>query len=213
MNFDFKIEKKSTNTKINLLHNLRNNVITSKNKSELNSACKDLNFDLKKFIPDNNNAYNLFGKNDLINPNIQNEVKNNDFPTKNFSKSENNVDDENKFKIELMNKKPNNIKILENLKWFDINVTVPKILSTDLFNTQKIPIKIGVGRILSEKKNSENLDVIIPHDYIDMLAKFNIIEKNINDLNQFKQCALNIMKPLYIEKINLQMQRQWYLNY
>ena len=112
-----------------------------------------------------------------------------------------------------MNKKPNNIKILENLKWFDINVTVPKIFSTYLFTKQKISIKIGVGQIPSEKKNFEDLDVIIPHDYIDMLAKFNIIEKNINDLNQFKQCALNIMKPLYIEKINLQMQRQWYLNY
>ena len=41
----------------------------------------------------------------------------------------------------------------------------------------------------------------------------NYIQKDINHLNQFKQCTLNIMKPLYIEKINLQMQRQWYLNY
>ena len=74
MNFDFKIKKKSTNTKINQLYNFRNNVLTSKNKSELNSACKDLNFDLKKFIPDNNNCNNLLEKDHKINPNIQNEV-------------------------------------------------------------------------------------------------------------------------------------------
>ena len=78
---------------------------------------------------------------------------------------------------------------------------------------QKILIKIGIGQTPPGKKNSGDLDIIIPHDYIDLLAKFNIIQKDINHLNQFKQCTLNIMKPLYIEKINLQMQRQWYLNY
>ena len=213
MNFDFKIKKKSTNTKINQLYNFRNNVLTSKNKSELNSACKDLNFDLKKFIPDNNNCNNLLEKDHKINPNIQNEVQNNNFPAKNFSKSETNGDDENKFEIEPMNKNPNNINHLKNLKWFDINVTVPKIFSTYLLNTQKILIKIGIGQTPPGKKNSGDLDIIIPHDYIDLLAKFNIIQKDINHLNQFKQCTLNIMKPLYIEKINLQMQRQWYLNY
>ena len=99
---------------------------------------------------------------------------------------------------------------LENLKWFDMYARIPNIFNS--FNIRKLIFKIGIGRIPFGRENSGKLEIKIPSDYIDQLARNNIIKKDINHLNELKIHILNMMTPAYIEKINLEDQRQWFLN-
>ena len=64
---------------------------------------------------------------------------------------------------------------------------------------------------ISRINNAGNLDMKIPNEYIDLLAKYNFIKKDINDLNVFKYQALNNLTPHYLEKIKLEKERWWYL--
>ena len=106
------------------------------------------------------------------------------------SSLENNNFLENKFGIEVINKSLNNINYLENLKWFDANVDTPQNIFlkqlNPLFNcgrNKKLQLKIGIGRVPFGRANAGNLQVKLLNTDIDTLAKFNVIEKNIDHLN------------------------------
>ena len=162
----------------------------------------------------NNNL--LFGKPENLNiSNTQKEMVTSNLAAQNSFNLENNHLFENKFGIEVINKNSNNIGLLENLKWFDANIYTPqKMLPNLLFppeRPKKLLIKIGIGKVPFGRANAGQLNVKISNTDIDTLAEFSIIQKNIDHLNQFKQYVLDIFKPLYLKKIELDQKRNWYL--
>ena len=106
--------------------------------------------------------------------------------------SENYCTHRNRFEIEPVIKNSNNFNHLEDLKWFEmsVNANIPK--KTSMFNfggptiKEKLMVKIGIGRIPYGRENQGELHLIIPNHYIDMLAKYNVIPKDINHLNQLR---------------------------